>query len=119
MSDLLFCLAITAALTSLLVESPIGALLRQQVAGAPTEDMYEVWRMNGAHEETIPQARLPWLDEGMSCVKCSSAWFALVVVPSWYGLDATLSTLLVAWALAWLGARVVLGLVRHLEELTS
>ncbi len=113
--DILFCWAVTATLTAVIVESPFGAWLRRVLAGAPSEDAFEVWRNNGAHEEAIPQARNKPMNEALQCQKCVSFWMALITSAAWL-LPGSGSAFAIALGVSWLGTRIALGWARDIEE---
>ena len=115
MIDILYCIAMTAAFTSLAIESPLGKWAREILAGAPTEADFEAWRADGAKEEDIPVADYPRIDVAMQCQRCASVYVALAVSVLWLH-DSPLTTILVTWACSWLGARLLLGIVREIEE---
>lgn len=114
--DVVLCAGLVAGLTSLAIESPVGRWLREALAGAPTEDAFEVWRNNGADARTIPEARIKWLASGMECQRCVSAHVAALVVPCWLGWGSPLSSLLLYWGGTWVLARIAIGLARDIEE---
>lgn len=99
---------VIAALTSLLVESPMGCALRKRLAGEERADPTHV-------SVYLPPAH-PWLSEGLQCVGCTGLWVALaaclLALPRpWQPLETAIGV-----ACSWFVARLLLGLARLVEH---
>lgn len=123
MLALLTCILLTAAFTSLIVESPIGSALRVLFAGDPTRSDWATHRaLQSRSELTLgpPQPRHPWLSEALSCPLCVSAHISWMVTIPYRVLDGggPLQWWLL-WPATWMGARLLLGAARAVESVSG